>query len=291
MTRLEQLQAEQAKRGQTAASNATTAALATGNESDRQKALLREQERRANVAGAQGPEDTVIPGLHVARAAQALDDTMRIAATGMSGGWADKIAAGLNTAVGNVGSTIGLTEDPTYANELAKERAFTQAAKDRYNARTPGSGETMEALTSLVGPLKLAGSIPKEWNVVKQAVTASGIGAGWGGLSAAGHDRDPVTGALVGGAGGALPIVGATGGKMLPWASGAAAGAGAGWLTGKLTGSPWLGAGAGSVVGPTVKQGMEALLSKVPVAAWRDALARLTVTPGAVYGSRDNQEK
>jgi hypothetical protein len=302
MTRLEQLLAEKAKRtgggvtgagkvdfGATAPAPATTAPApaATASNNDRLAVLQREKERRATIADYTKPEDTVIPGVHTARGFQALDDAMRISASGMTGGWADTLAAGANTAVGKVGSALGISDPTTYADELAKEEAATRASRDRYNYRDPHSADVLETATSMITPMGVAGDIPKAWGWGKRAAALSGIGAGWGALSESGHGRDPITGALVGGlSSAAVPALGAAGGKLLPWATGGAAGAGTAWL-GHALGMPEIGYAGTTMVTPAVKKGTEALMSKIPVEAWRNALAELSVAPVAAWGSRD----
>lgn len=125
-----------------------------------------------------------------AQAGQAADDLARLAANSMTFGYADKLAGYL----GGEGT--------------AAERARTEQARERAGS----AGTATELGAGLVGPLavsraglSLAGNVPRAVNNLLTRSAAAGVeGAGWGALSAAGHDQDLATGAGLGAAAGAV---------------------------------------------------------------------------------------
>jgi hypothetical protein len=110
---------------------------------------------------------------------QSLDDTARLAASGLSFGFIDKLA----------GTTEGGTE---------AARARTQAARDRQGAR----GMAVEGVSSMVGPTAVAKAGLTAGNITSNLGRYAGSvaeGAGYGGLMAAGNDQDILTGMGIGG--------------------------------------------------------------------------------------------
>lgn len=128
-----------------------------------------------------------------AQAAQAADDTVRFLANGMTLGYADKIAGYL----GGEGTEA--------------ERAKTAAAKERAGS----AGTAAEILGTLAPVTALSRSALSATRLVPagldgmKGLTARSLAAGadagtLGAIQATGNDTDPVTGALLGAAGGTL---------------------------------------------------------------------------------------
>lgn len=113
----------------------------------------------------------------------AADDVVRLIADGLTFGYADKLS-----------SYMGGTP-------LEQERQLTQDAK----TRAGGAGTAAEVLGAVVGPAKLgvatkaAAAVPSVGKtLLGRTALMAGEGAGYGALSAAGHDEDVGTGAAVG---------------------------------------------------------------------------------------------
>lgn len=107
---------------------------------------------------------------------QKADDLVRMAADGITGGYADKFASYMS------------------GTPLEEERAKTEAAA----GRTGMAGTVAEIAGNVAGPGKVIGGaaklIPRIAPILTSALTGSGLGA----LDAAGHDRDIATGAGIG---------------------------------------------------------------------------------------------
>jgi len=129
-------------------------------------------------------------------------DLADLAATGVSFGFGNKLAAGLRAPF----------TDKTYDEELAAMRGYTQEARDRAGT----AGMAAEIGGSLVVPmaaasrgLSLAGRFGTgAMEGAKGLLARTGLmgveGAGYGALSAAGNDQDITEGARYGALGGAL---------------------------------------------------------------------------------------
>ncbi len=105
-----------------------------------------------------------------------------------------------------------------------------------------------------------------------------------GGVSAAGHDQDPVTGALVGGGAGALAPLAEVGGYFAPRAlglGGAYVGSKLGtmFLPGEY--GAWAGGGAGYAAGEGIGKGAQ-MLTRSPTG--RDLLAKAVTIPATQTG-------
>lgn len=86
------------------------------------------------------------------------NDIIRMIASGATYGGSDYIAAAGNTALGNIGSTLGLTEDPNFADEVAKQDVEDSRARARINsAGYPIGAEGVELASGLIGPAKVIG--------------------------------------------------------------------------------------------------------------------------------------
>jgi hypothetical protein len=211
-------------------------------------------------------EDTVIPGTHVARGWQALKDTGNVMAQGASLGFSDELMGALSALTGG-----------SYAEGKAREQARVHDAKVRMNEALPGMGGTLEALTSMAGPSAAFGA-GKELAGLTRSALSIGEGAGWGGISAEGHDQNVLAGMGVGALGGAVPGVAALGARAAPWL---------GRIGGTIKGIPggplgmyggWkLGAKAGDTTAALIRGGTEGPTS-------RDILARLAAYPGTFFG-------
>lgn len=124
-----------------------------------------------------------------AQAGQAADDLARLAASGVTFGYADKLAGALS------------------GTGTAAERARTEEARERAG----GAGMVAEYGTPLIpatalsrAGLTLAQQVPKAISNIGTRAAAAGVeGAGWGALNAAGHDENLSTGAKIGALAGA----------------------------------------------------------------------------------------
>lgn len=130
------------------------------------------------------------------QAAQAADDEARLLASGISMGFGDKMAAGLNT--------IGT--DRTYEDQLKIEREATQAARDRASSAalpTEIAGAVMTGSLAANSGATLAGRLgTANMTGIKGVLARAGImapeGALYGATDALGNDRDVTTGAVTG---------------------------------------------------------------------------------------------
>jgi hypothetical protein len=220
----------------------------------------------------------------LSKAGTAIGDMASAGIHGLTFGLDDRAAAGLHTLAGNVGSTLGLSEDVDYDQALAQEQQNTRARGDRMEHIMPGSSETFEAL----GSLGMPGGILKA-GVAKVAPWAGKAGrgiadilenAGYGATSAYGHGQDPLTGAGIGAAGTAL---GPALRSLAPVATKYGIGAGAAAAGGSVGGFPgaWLAGDAGRTVGGMVGKGVGNVMDTNPA---RAALATLSAAPGRLYG-------
>lgn len=129
-------------------------------------------------------------------AGQAALDIPRLMATGITGGYSDKLAAGLDSA---------LTGRP-YEERLERSREITQEARDRAG----GAGLVAEAGAQAYGIGKVSGGLQGVLGAPKtlgQKLIVGGLeGAGAGAVTAAGNDKPIGEGASIG----ALAGVGAT---------------------------------------------------------------------------------
>ena len=261
---------------------ARLAALDAADAADREA----KQNRLDDLTRADFEEEQKRPGLHWGAAAQTAGDLGNVGAQGVSLGYSDEIKAALATALGNTLSGVKvfgepLMEDPSYETELASEQRKLRDAKVRMNAVTPGSGEGFEVLTSLVGPGALAKKVSQVKNPLLRSGANVGTGAGLGGVSAEGHDRDPLTGMLVGGAGGLIQPFGSVAGSMAPKIGGLTGASAGGWLGshfGSLPGQ--IGAVSGGVAGYGLGQGAKTAAQSP---GGRNLLAQLATAPGALY--------
>ena len=143
---------------------------------------------------------------------QALDDTVRNVVNGATFGYADKLAAAGNSALG--------LSDP--ATALATERAASQAAMDR-----AGGAGTADSILGMLAPAGAIGkgvaaigdaakTLPLVGRVLGAAIPqAAATGATVGGLDAAGHDQPVAPGAIIGAGAGAAGQVAANAGTGL----------------------------------------------------------------------------
>lgn len=143
--------------------------------------------------------------MHPSQALQSADDRVRGLANGMTFGFADKAAAGMNNALGN---------DANYTTALSKQRGYDDAARTRDPAgymaaevagsmlptsRLAAAGVTATKLPALVSMIAGTG---KKANIVAKSAGLLGSpidGAVLGGVSAAGNDQNIGQGALTGG--------------------------------------------------------------------------------------------
>lgn len=127
-------------------------------------------------------------------------DTARLAGSGLGLGFSEKALAGIKSMVGS----------GTYEENLAAERAATQAARDRAGS----AGIVTETGAKMVGPMKAMGAlgaygqVPQAAGLPSRLMAALGIGGLEGGavgaIEAAGNDRDVVKEAKKGAAFGAI---------------------------------------------------------------------------------------
>jgi hypothetical protein len=246
-------------------------------ELDRRTAKMQALKDEITRREATEPEDTVIPGLHFARAFQTVKDLGNVGAQGLSLGFSDEIKAGLSSAF----------SDQTYEQAKQDEQAKIHDAKVRMNAVTPGSGQVFEGLTTMATPLGIAGATGKVPSLLKPLVPVA-AGATAGGVSAYGHDAPVGPGIAVGAAGGLLSPLGAAAGRYAPyWGAGVGAGVGGTAGSAVLPGiGSYIGMGAGTVAGKSIGEGVKgAVLSPTG----RDLLARMAALPGRFYGGAAGQ--
>ena len=127
-------------------------------------------------------------------------DTARLAGSGLGFGFSEKALAGIKSMIG----------DGSYEDNLAAERAATQAARDRAGS----AGVVTETGAKIAGPMKAMGAlgaygqVPQAAGLPTRLMAALGIGGLEGGaigaIEAAGNDRDIVTEAKKGAAFGAI---------------------------------------------------------------------------------------
>jgi hypothetical protein len=137
-----------------------------------------------------------VPNYDLGRNFQALDDLVRKFGTGATYGFGDKIAAGVDSSMGQ----------GDYQSNLAENRQKTQDAGER----TGYAGDIAEISGAMLPAVKLAGAGVTAARLPEMVGRYGGMaldGAGFGALNAAGHDQDIATGAGIGaafGAGGQL---------------------------------------------------------------------------------------
>lgn len=134
----------------------------------------------------------------------AAQDVGNIIGDDLTFGFGDKIAAGIRAPF----------TDKTYEEELAANRAGTQAARDRAGSAAYGADVTAALLLPRVGRVPVAASAPTgllaRAGRIGSGIVKGGVqGAGYGAVNALGHDQDVGEGAATGAAfGAAVPIVG-----------------------------------------------------------------------------------
>ena len=184
-------------------------------------------------------------------------------------------------------------KDEPYQQAWDEQKKMRQDAAASVDAVNPGTYAATELAGSLINPF---GRISKAVLPAEGMATVGNVtrglaygaeGAGLGAASAYGHDQDPLTGAAIGGAGGAA----------LPWAAAAAPylkqgmslpllAAGAHYGS-KLAGDigAYYGGGAGAAVGTGLSKVANHIADKsVSTATGRDLLAELASAPGRLYG-------
>lgn len=159
-----------------------------------------------------GPPQAVVQAVTAARG---VDDLARAAASGMSFGLADELAAAASTATGVGGQEGG---GPTYSDNLTAER--TRDASASPYVRIPG--EIAGALTTGVGAGRAGATLlnAAKPTVASMALRGAGEGAAYGGLHAFGSGEggarsrleDALYGSLIGAGTGGL--TGAIAGRM-----------------------------------------------------------------------------
>jgi hypothetical protein len=141
------------------------------------------------------------------QAAQAADDEMRLLSSGITMGFADKMAAGLNSS------------DRSYEDQLKIEREATQAARDRASSAALPSeiaGAVMTGSLAANSGATLAGRLGTAnmtgWRgLMARAGLMAPEGALYGATDALGNDKDVKEGAVIGAIAGPLGSVVADG--------------------------------------------------------------------------------
>lgn len=127
-----------------------------------------------------------------------IDMLIRGGASGITGGWDKKIAAGADAAVSEVGEVFG-GEEKTYAQRyqenLQEEKMIDEVDRQDLGSATRLAGQIPGFIAGPGKFFKFAKQIPK----VPAFLSFGGTGAGIGALQAEGEDADPVAGALFGG--------------------------------------------------------------------------------------------
>lgn len=212
------------------------------------------------VADYRAPEDTVIPGLHVARAAQTVGDLARVGiGQGLGLGFGDEAMA----AVQSLGGT-------PYEEALQQQQDANVAAKARLSAETYGAGNFMEAAPQLA------------YGGGKTLLQSALRGYGLGTASSVGHgETDPLK---VLGSGAVGAVAGGTGSVAgnIPNIARAAAGP-VGYGLGVVSKKPleWMGLAGGAGAGPvTAGLGyLKGLAIKKAAGAAGGALDTYSVSP------------
>lgn len=134
----------------------------------------------------------------------AATDVGNIIGDDLTFGFGDKAAAAARAAF----------TDKTYEEELAANRAGTQASRDRAGGAAYGADVAAALMMPRVGKAATAttaakGVLPKAGRFVGGVVKGGAQGAGYGAVNALGHDQDIGEGATAGAAfGAAVPVIG-----------------------------------------------------------------------------------